>query len=63
MFNICDLPNIFAKAATKETFKPTKENQNIEKNLCLIHKLFGLSNYWSNQMENLIAAVKIFLLI
>ena len=48
-----------SKQLRKKTFEPTKENQNIEENLqVLIIKLLTL-NYWFNQMEKLIAAVKI----
>lgn len=33
MFNKGDLPKNLFEAVTKETFKPTKENSNIDKNL------------------------------
>ena len=52
----------FLKQLLKKTFKLAKENSNIEENLCLIDKLLMLFNYWSNQMEKLIAAVKFVLL-
>ena len=51
------------EAATKKTFKPTKEHQNLEENLCLIDKIIGtLFKYWSSQMEKIIVAAKISLL-
>ena len=61
-FNICNLPNNFFEKATKKAFKLTKENQNIEENRVLLIKLLMLFNFWFNQMEKLIAAVKFFLL-
>ena len=32
--HIYDLPRNFFEAAAKETFKPNKENPNMEENLC-----------------------------
>ena len=31
---LCDLPNNVFEAATKKTLEPTKENPNMEENLC-----------------------------
>ena len=51
------------KQLLKKTFKPTKENLNIQEKLSvLLIKLLTLLNYYSNQIEKLIAPVKIFLL-
>ena len=52
----------FLKQLLKKTVELTKENRNIEENCVLLIKLLTLFNYWSNQMEKLIATVKIFLL-
>ena len=58
-----DLPNNFFDAAAKKTFKPTIEDPTIKENLCFIDKAINIFlDYWSNQMEKLITAVKIFLL-
>ena len=49
-----------SKHLLKKTFEPTKENPNIEENLrALMIKLLTL-NYWHNQTEKRIGAVKIF---
>ena len=45
------------------TFEPTKENPNIGEWLCRIDKVINIVNYWFNQMEKLIAAVKVALFI
>ena len=58
-----DLQNNFFDAAAKKTFKPTIEDPTIKENLCFIDKAINIFlDYWSNQMEKLITAVKIFLL-
>ena len=46
----------------KKTFKPTKENPNIEENLQVLLVKILTFNYWSNQMEKLTAADKTFFL-
>ena len=51
----------FLKQLLKTIFEPAKKNPNMVEKHVLI-KLMTLFNYWSNQMEKLIAAVKIFLL-
>ena len=50
------------KQQLKKTFKPNEENPNIYGWKPVLIKLLRLFNYWSNQMEKLTAAVKIFLL-
>ena len=45
-----------------KTSKPTKENPNFEENLGVLMIKLLTFNYWTNQMEKLIAAVKIFLM-
>ena len=52
----------FLKRLLKKTFELTKQNPNIEKTCILLTKLLALFNYWSNQMMELVAAVKIFFL-
>ena len=43
MLNICDVPKNFFEAATKKkTFELTKENPNIEENLCLIDSVISV---------------------
>ena len=59
MLYICDTRDFFA-AAIKENLKPTKENPNTEETCA--HKVINVVNCWSNQMENLITAIKIVLL-
>ena len=44
------------------TFETAKVNPNIEEDLCPYNKLLTLFDYWSNQMDKFISAVKIFLL-
>ena len=63
MFNTGDLPKNFFEAVTKKPSKLPKKTQ-ILKKICefLLITLLTLVDYWSNQMEKLIAAVKIFLL-
>ena len=54
---------IFFEAVTKR--KPLslqKKTEILKKTCVLLIKLLTLFNYWSNQMEKLIAVVKIFLL-
>ena len=58
---IHDLPKNFLEAATKENLRTYQRKSRYERKPVLI-KLLTLFNYWSNQMEKLIAAVKIFLL-
>ena len=63
-FNICDLPKYFVKQLLKETLRTYQKTPEILKKTCvLLIKLLTLFNYWSNQMEKVIAAVNIFLLI
>ena len=58
----------FLKQLLKKTFEPNKDNPTIKENLCLIDKVINIFAmltfflHWSNQMEKLIAAGKIFLL-
>ena len=52
---------------TKNIFEAARELSNLPKNIQIwkktcANKVITLFNYWSNQMEKLIAAVKIFLL-
>ena len=64
MFYICDQVNNIFEAATKghtENLTTYQRKFRYERKPLLI-KLLTLFNYWSNQMEKLIAAVKIFLL-
>ena len=61
MLYICDLPNNFFEAATKENFQ-TYQRKSIYRRKPVMMKLLTLFNYLSNQMEKVIAAVKIFLL-
>ena len=56
----CDLPKNFLEAATKKNFRIYQRKSRYERKIMLI-KLSRLFNYWSNQIEKLIAAVKIFL--
>ena len=58
---MCDLPKNFFEAVTKEKPQTYQRKSRYERKPVLI-KLLTLCNYWSNQMEKLIAAVKIFLL-
>ena len=46
----------------KKTLKPIKENPNIEENLQVLLIKILTFNYWSNQMEKLIAPDKTFFL-
>ena len=57
---ICDLPKNFLEAATKENLQTYQGKSRYERKSVLI-KLLRLFNYWSKQMEKLIAAVEIFL--
>ena len=59
--NICDIPKNFLEAATKENLRNYQRKSRYERKPVLI-KLLTLFSYWSNQMEKLTAAVKIFLL-
>ena len=59
MLCICDLTNNFFEEATKENLLTYQRKSNYERKPVLI-KLLTLFNYWSNQMERLIAAVKCF---
>ena len=53
----------FLTQLLKKTFEPAIEDPTIKENLCFIDKAINIFlDYWSNQMEKLIAAVKIFLL-
>ena len=61
MLYICDLPNNFFEAATKENLQ-TYQRKSIYRRKPVMMKLLTLFNYLSNQMEKVIAAVKIFLL-
>ena len=61
MLYICDLPNNFFEAATKENLQ-TYQRKSIYRRKPVMMKLLTLFNYLSNQMEKLTAAVKIFLL-
>ena len=54
------MKNVF-EAATKENHQTHHRKSRYERKPVLI-KLLTLFNYWSNQMEKSIAAVKIFLL-
>ena len=61
MLYICDLPNNFFEAATKENLQ-TYQRKSIYRRKPVMMKLLTLFNYLSNQMEKVIAGVKIFLL-
>ena len=61
MLYIFDLPNNFFEAATKENLQ-TYQRKSIYRRKPVMMKLLTLFNYLSNQMEKVIAAVKIFLL-
>ena len=61
MLYICDLPNNFFEAATKENLQ-TYQRKSIHRRKPVMMKLLTLFNYLSNQMEKVIAGVKIFLL-
>ena len=64
MFDICDQPNNIFEAATKgpEENLPTYQRKSRYERKPVLIKSLTLFNYWSNQMEKLIAAVKIFFL-
>ena len=61
MLYIYDLSRNFLKIATKENLQ-TKQRKSKYGTKPVLIKLLTLFNYWSNQMERLTAAVKIFLL-
>ena len=61
MLYIYDLSRNFLKIATKENLQTKQRKSKYGTKLVLI-KFLTLFNYWSNQMERLTAAVKIFLL-
>ena len=64
MLYICDLQKNIFEAATegpKENLRTYQRKFRYERNPVLI-KLLTFFNNWSNQMEKLIATVKIFLL-
>ena len=61
MLYICDLPNNFFEAATKENLQ-IYQRKSIYRRKPVMMKLLTLFNYLFNQMEKVIAAVKIFLL-
>ena len=61
MLYICDLPNTFFEAATKENLQ-TYQRKSRYRRKPGVMKLLTLFNYLSNQMEKVTAAVKIFLL-
>ena len=59
--DICELPKNFLKAATKENLQTYQRKPKYGKKPVLI-KLLKMFNYWTNQIEKLITAVKILLL-
>ena len=58
---MCDLTKNVFEAAVKENLLTYQRKVKYGRKPVVI-KLLTLFNYWSNQMEKLIAAVKIFLL-
>ena len=58
--HICDLSENISEAATKENLQTYQRKSNYGRTPVLI-KLLTLLDYWSNQMEKLIAAIKIFI--